>query len=172
MAAHRNSHIPWEDLTEKHQKQVLMTIASLHEFHQGCILLGKEVVGNTLKEHPNIRFLRNACFAYLHGYYCARGALLLPFLAHIGRPDLAESIVAVLERDVGGVDLSELISTRRNRDLAHSLYDMDAWIASLKGDPMAWAVAYGDLQRKTIALHVLLRKLYPDASQDLDDSYM
>ena len=165
-------HVSWDSLTARGQERVLMLIASLHEFHQGSIEAGYSALGNKNPIHPTNRFYRNILFAYLHAYYCAKGALVLPILGEIGRPDLARSITAILDRRVGSVLFREVISAQRNRLLAHQRFDSKSLRDAMIGDSKLGAAALGQLQRRTVALHVVLRKLYPAASKILDEAYM
>jgi hypothetical protein len=172
VSALRQRHIPWHSLSKRNQERMLMLIASLHEFHQGAILCGLQAHQNSSAVDPTMRFLRNSLFVYFHGYYCARGAALLPIIREVGRPDLADSIEKILDRDVGSITFGELISRQRNKGVAHQLFDFRSHSSILKGDPASMARAFSHLQRRTIGLHVLLRKLYPVASEVLDDAYM
>jgi hypothetical protein len=161
---------PWNALPPETRERLLWLRASLHEFHEGFLVVSAYMKENDNPINPAVRFCRNSVFIYPHAYYCTRGTLTFQILEEIGRGDIAEAIRRRLATKAGDVTVGQIISNTRNKGVEHQLFTRAGFRQTMRGDSTVGAKVFGRLIRRTNILHVRLRQMYPEAAKALDEA--
>jgi hypothetical protein len=168
---------PWHDLPRRDQERVPLLVSTLSEFAAGFSLMHDNSSRVSSRVHPSHRFIVNGLDSYLHALYMAGDQGAQSILRSIGLTEQAIVIDVILEMSVGTTTLRGFLQEHRNTILAHPSFTTGPAMKRVfekadLHDPKTAAEynrAKEALVQATRALHVLLRRLYPEAARSEDD---
>jgi hypothetical protein len=160
---------------EDYQRLVIL-LTALWEFREGRKLAGMLWRSKNTPIYMRC-FIGSATHYYLHSFYMANPGSAIPdLLRSIGRADLADSMVAILDSPIGATRYRDILSHIRNKAMARYVPNLklqmsgleDGWDMFHPDHAAALTRADRKLSARTVAVLRYVERIYPDLIAQID----